>query len=423
MKTLLLGGGGREHALAHALSRSKHISELHCAPGNPGIAQHARLHSVDPCDPQAVLSLCRDLGIELVVIGPEAPLVAGTADVLRQNKILTFGPGKKGAQLESSKVFSKEFMLRHGIATAPFECCTTMEACKKALLSRTAPFVVKADGLAAGKGAFLPETMDEALDICHALLVEKQLGEAGAHLVIEDFVEGKELTILAITDGKTTRILSPSQDHKRALDDDKGPNTGGMGAYSPVDWASPELLRRIEEEILNPTIQGLNQEEIPFCGVIYAGLMITPEGKLSLLEYNVRLGDPEAQVVLPIFNGDWGEVVLACCTGTLGDIPWKNPEKHALGIVLTSGGYPLSFQKGFVIHGLERAIPDTIIYHAGTTLDDQGTVVTDGGRVLAVVGIADTLNEAKTKAYERAALIDFEGCHYRKDIGKGGLSS
>ena len=423
MKTLLLGGGGREHAIAHALSRSEQITELHCAPGNPGIAQHAQLHAVNPCDPEAILSLCRQLEIELVVIGPEAPLVAGTADALRQNGILTFGPGKEGAQLESSKIFSKEFMLRHRIPTAPFDCCTTIEACKKALALRKAPYVIKADGLAAGKGAFLPETIEEALDICHSLLVEKQLGEAGARLVIEDFVEGKELTVLAITDGKTTRILSPSQDHKRALDGDKGPNTGGMGAYSPVAWASSELLLRIEEEILKPTIQGLNKEQIPFCGIIYAGLMITPDNKLSLLEYNVRLGDPEAQVVLPIFDGDWGETVLACCRGVLDTIPWTSPKKHALAIVLSSGGYPLSFQKGFPIQGLEQVAPDTIIYHAGTALNDQGAVVTDGGRVLAVVGIADTLCEAQKKAYDRANLIHFEGCHYRKDIGKGGISS
>lgn len=421
MRTLLLGGGGREHALAHALARSKKITELHCAPGNPGIARHARLHAVNPCDPEAVRALCRHLGIELVVIGPEAPLVAGTADALRQDGILTFGPGRDGARLESSKIFSKEFMLRHGIPTAPFDCCATLEECQRALAFRTAPYVIKADGLAAGKGAFLPDTLEEALDICRSLLVEKQLGEAGSRVVIEDFVEGKELTILAITDGKTTRILSPSQDHKRALDGDKGPNTGGMGAYSPVSWASPELLLRIEEEILKPTTRGLSEEGIPFCGVIYAGLMITPDDKLSLLEYNVRLGDPEAQAVLPIFNGDWGEVVLACCRGQLGEIPWEKPKKHALAIVLASGGYPLPFEKGLPIEGLEGETDDTLIYHAGTALDDRGAVVTDGGRVLAVVGIADTLREARTKAYERAAQVRFEGCHYRKDIGKGGL--
>ncbi|MCF0248547.1 MAG: phosphoribosylamine--glycine ligase, partial [Synergistes sp.] len=317
MKVMVLGGGGREHAVVHAFSKSKITDELHCCPGNPGIAKLAECHAGDPCSVESTTKLCRDLGIDLVFVGPEAPLVAGTADALREAGILVMGPGASGARLEGSKAFSKQFMKRHNIPTSDFDICTNLEECIAALKKRSAPFVVKADGLAAGKGAFLPESYDEAVDVCRMMLEEQKLGDAGNLIVVEDYVPGTEMTVLALTDGETVRILPSSQDHKRALDNDKGANTGGMGAYSPVPWVDDVFMKKVTDEILTPTIKGLKEENIPFCGVIYAGIMIKKDGSFSVLEYNVRLGDPETQVVLPAFGGDFGEVILACTQGRL----------------------------------------------------------------------------------------------------------
>ena len=326
MKVMVLGGGGREHAVVHALSKSKITTELHCCPGNPGIAKLALCHAGDPCDPKAMKELCTWLGIELVFVGPEAPLVAGTADALREAGILVVGPGASGARLEGSKAFSKTFMKKHGIPTSDFDLCTNLAECEAALKKRTAPFVVKADGLAAGKGAFLPETYEDAVATCRMMLEEQKLGTAGNLIVVEDYVEGMEMTVLALTDGKTVRILPSSQDHKRALDGDKGNNTGGMGAYSPVPWVDDAFMKKVTDEVLTPTVDGLAADGIPFCGVIYAGIMIKPDGSLSVLEYNVRLGDPEAQVVLPAFGGDFGEVALGCAKGR----PHRARRRHGL---------------------------------------------------------------------------------------------
>ena len=421
MKILVLGGGGREHAVVHAFSKSKIVTDIHCCPGNPGISGLASCHSGDPCDPAQMTELCRMLGIELVFIGPEAPLVAGTADALRNEGILVMGPGKLGAQLEGSKVFSKNFMKKHGIPTSSFECCRTIEECKDALDKRSAPFVVKADGLAAGKGAFIPETREEAVSICSMMLENMILEQKGKNIIIEDYVEGQEMTILAITDGETVRILPSSQDHKRALDGDKGNNTGGMGAYSPVPWVDDEFMQRVEKVVLMPTLEGLRNEGIPFCGVIYAGIMVKPDGSLSVLEYNVRLGDPEAQVVLPVFGGDFGEMILACCKGELSGFKWPEPERVALGVVMASGGYPDKYETGFEINIRGEDIPGTFIYHAGTSTGERGSLVTSGGRVLTVVGIADSLKDAKGLAYRRLEDVSFKGAHYRKDIGDKSL--
>ena len=421
MKVMVLGGGGREHAVVHAFSKSAIVSELHCCPGNPGISKIAVCHTGNPSDPEEMADLCRSLGIELVFVGPEAPLVAGTADRLRDSGILVMGPGKLGAQLEGSKAFSKQFMARHGIPTSAFDCCCDIETCRKALEKRSAPFIVKADGLAAGKGAFILDTLDEAISICSKLLDDNMLGEAGRTIVIEDFVSGQEMTVLALTDGETVRILPSSQDHKRALDDDKGNNTGGMGAYSPVPWVDEKLTKKITDDILTPTLKGLKSDNIPFCGVIYAGIMVKPDGSLSLLEYNVRLGDPETQVVLPVFGGDFGEVILACCKGDLAKIEWPSPKRVALGVVMASGGYPDKYDTGVSISFSGEDIPDTYIYHAGTALDTNGKLVTSGGRVLTVVGIADTLQEARDLAYKRVRSVSFRNAHYRNDIGDKSL--
>lgn len=421
MKVMVLGGGGREHAVVHAFSQSKITGGLHCCPGNPGIAKLARCHAGDPCDPQAMVGLCRELGIELVFIGPEAPLVAGTADALRAAGILVMGPGASGARLEGSKAFSKQFMKRHGIPTSDFDLCTDLDECKAALAKRSAPFVVKADGLAAGKGAFLPESYDEAVATCRMMLEEQKLGSAGNLIVVEDYVQGMEMTVLALTDGKTVRILPSSQDHKRALDDDKGNNTGGMGAYSPVPWVDEAFMKKVTDEVLTPTVDGLKAEDIPFCGVIYAGIMIKPDGSLSVLEYNVRLGDPETQVVLPAFGGDFGEVILACAKGELSDTEWPGAKCVALGVVMASGGYPDAFEKGCTISGADEEIENTFVYHAGTKLNDKGELVTNGGRVLTVVGLADDLPTARERAYGRVKKIHFAKAHYRNDIGDKSL--
>lgn len=421
MRIMILGGGGREHAVALAFSKSKFVKEIHCCPGNPGISKLAKCHIGDPCNPAEMLTLCKSNGIELVFVGPEAPLVAGTADVLRDAGILVMGPGQSGARLEGSKAFSKQFMAKHGIPTSSFDLCTDIESCRIALKKRSAPFVVKADGLAGGKGAFLLNTFDEAMNVCAMMLNDFLLGTAGRVVVIEDFVKGQETTVLALTDGKTIRILPSSQDHKRALDEDKGENTGGMGAYSPVPWVDDAFIEKVTKEVLQPTLNGLQAEGIPFCGVIYAGIMVEPNGSLSLLEYNVRLGDPEAQVVLPVFEGDFGEVILACTKGTLNTIKWPTPSYYALGVVMSSGGYPEQFETGFEITGTEKEIPSTYVYHAGTKLNNNGNLVTSGGRVLTIVGIAETLQKARDLAYKRIKSICFDNAYYRHDIGDKSL--
>ena len=421
MKVMVLGGGGREHAVVHALSKSRITTELHCCPGNPGIAKLAVCHAGDPCDPMAMKELCTKLGIELVFVGPEAPLVAGTADALREAGILVVGPGASGARLEGSKAFSKTFMKKHDIPTSDFDLCTNLAECEAALKKRRAPFVVKADGLAAGKGAFLPETYEDAVATCRMMLEEQKLGTAGNLIVVEDYVEGMEMTVLALTDGETVRILPSSQDHKRALDGDKGNNTGGMGAYSPVPWVDDAFMKKVTDEVLTPTVDGLSADGIPFCGVIYAGIMIRPDGSLSVLEYNVRLGDPEAQVVLPAFGGDFGEVALGCAKGELASVEWPGAVRTALGVVMASGGYPEAFEKGYVITGTDEEVPNTFVYHAGTKLNDAGQLVTNGGRVLTVVGLADDLPTARERAYARVAGIHFEKEHHRNDIGDKSL--
>ncbi|MDO4987885.1 MAG: phosphoribosylamine--glycine ligase [Synergistes sp.] len=421
MKIMVLGGGGREHAVVHAFAKSSITTELHCCPGNPGIAKLAKCHAGDICCPNDMKKLCCDLGIELVFVGPEAPLVAGTADALRDAGILVVGPGKSGARLEGSKAFSKQFMKRHNIPTSDFDICTNLDECRAALSKRKAPFVVKADGLAAGKGAFLPETYDEAIDICKMMLVEQKLGTSGNLIVIEDFVPGVETTVLALCDGKTIRVLPSSQDHKRALDGDKGNNTGGMGAYSPVPWIDDKFMKKVTDEILNPTVEGLASDGIPFIGVIYAGIMVKKDGSLSVLEYNVRLGDPETQVVLPAFGGDFGEAALACAKGELSKIKWAGAARTALGVVIASGGYPGKFEKGYVITDSGADGDDTFIYHAGTKVNENNETVTNGGRVLTVVAMADTLQEAHDKAYKRVGEISFKDCIFRKDIGDKSL--
>ncbi|MDR1915798.1 MAG: phosphoribosylamine--glycine ligase [Synergistaceae bacterium] len=423
INTLVLGGGGREHALVHALSKSAIIGDLHCAPGNPGIEAIASVHKLDPCDAPRVVSFCAERRIGLVAIGPEAPLAAGVADALRAAGVRTFGPGKSGAMLESSKSFSKKFMKRHGIPTADFSVCTKIEECEAALAGRKPPFVIKADGLAAGKGVFLPDNMDDALAICGELLIDGRLGDAGRTLVIEDYLPGRELTVFAITDGKSFRLLSPSRDHKRVFDGDKGSNTGGMGAYAPVNI--PEgLMEDVTEYVLRPTLEGLRSDGIEYRGVLYMGLMLADEGaslRISVVEYNVRFGDPETQVVLPLLRGDFGRVVNACADGDLSSCPDLGNSGSALCVVAASGGYPSdNYERGLPIHGLDAGVPDladSFVYHSGTRRDERGCIVTSGGRVLTAVGVGDSFSEAHDRAYARMNSISFKDMHYRRDIG------
>lgn len=419
--TLVLGGGGREHVMARMLSESRATGRVHCAPGNPGIAAFAETHAFDIRDGTAVTDFCLSRGIGLVAIGPEAPLVAGVADALRGAGIPVFGPGRDGARLEGSKAFSKSFMKRRGIPTAPFDICRAPDECERALERREPPYVIKADGLAAGKGVFLPERKTEALEICRELLEGRALGDAGRAIVVEDYLPGRELTVFAVTDGKSYRILPPSRDHKRAYDGDKGPNTGGMGAYSPV--ALPDgLMDRVADEILKPTLRGLAAENIDYRGVIYMGLMLSEERdgvKISVVEYNVRFGDPEAQAVLPLLSGDFGSLAQKTALGELEECPETVFSGHALCVVLAAEGYPGKFKKGAEISGLDRdaEFEGAYVFHAGTAVNGEGKIISNGGRVLSATGVAPTFELARERAYARASAIRFDGMHYRRDIG------
>jgi phosphoribosylamine--glycine ligase len=423
INALVLGGGGREHALVHALSKSDAIGALHCAPGNPGIEALASTHDVDPCDGARVAELCRDLSVGLAVIGPEAPLVAGVADCLREAGIMVFGPGRDGAMLEGSKSFSKRFMRRHGIPTADFDVCSAMDECAAALVRRRPPYVIKADGLAAGKGVFLPEDTEAALAVCRDLIVDGKLGGAGRSLVREDYLTGRELTVFAITDGSSFRLLAPSRDHKRVFDGDRGSNTGGMGAYAPVRMPDG-TLERVTEGVLRPTLDGLRAEGIEYRGVIYMGLMLTGgEGtpEVSVVEYNVRFGDPETQAVLPLLRGDFGRAVLSCAGGDLSSCPELGSSGCALCVVAASGGYPGDgFERGLPIGGLDGEVPGSegsFVYHSGVRKGPCGGIVTSGGRVLSVVGVGETFGEARDRAYAGIGAISFKDMHYRRDIG------
>ncbi|HRV97128.1 MAG TPA: phosphoribosylamine--glycine ligase [Aminobacteriaceae bacterium] len=417
---LVIGSGAREHALVHTLSRSGTVREIHAAPGNPGMLPLAKLHPVSDAACASILPLVKRHGIDLVVVGPEAPLVAGLADELRSAGVEVFGPGRAGALLEGSKVHAKKFMDRWGVPTAPWDECTSLQDVEEALAKRSAPFIVKADGLAAGKGVFVTKTREEAFLAAENLLVRGALGEAGKRIIIEDALSGEELTVLAVSDGATYRILPPSQDHKRVYEEDKGPNTGGMGAYSPVPWVGEELLERVRRSILDPTFDGLRHDGVPYCGVLYAGLMVAPDGIPRVIEYNVRFGDPEAQVVLPLLEVDFAEMLFACCEGRLSEFRWEEPSKWAVDVVLASGGYPGTFEKGKEIEGLENvsSMEDFVLFHGGTTFSPEGKILTEGGRVLSAVGLGASLEEALVNAYAGVEQISFENMHYRRDIAR-----
>jgi phosphoribosylamine--glycine ligase len=410
VKVLVIGGGAREHALCRALSLDPEVTSLHCAPGNAGIASVAELHPVDQLDGTAVADLAVELGAEFVIVGPEAPLVAGVADAVRERGIPVFGPGREAAQLEGSKAFAKDVMAAAGVPTARSYVCTTPEEVAEALDAFGAPYVVKDDGLAAGKGVVVTDDLQTAID--HAAGCER--------VVIEEYLDGPEVSLFAVTDGTTVVPLQPAQDFKRVGDDDAGPNTGGMGAYSPLPWADPKLVEEVFDTVLQPTVDELRRRGTPFSGLLYAGLAITSRG-MRVIEFNARFGDPETQVVLARLKTPLNGLLYAAATGHLADFPalrWS--EGAAVTVVIASEGYPAAPVSGDPITGLaeaESADGTAYVLHAGTRLADDGeTVLSAGGRVLSVTATGDDLSEARARAYGAVDLITLRGSHHRSDI-------
>lgn len=423
MNILVLGGGGREHAISWALAKSPRCTELYVAPGNGGTANIARnVKDLNAEDAQAVLAFAQAHNIELVVIGPEAPLVAGVADVLREAGISVFGPDAQGAQLEGSKTYSKRFMDANGIPTARYQSFTDAASARAYCEELGAPLVVKADGLAAGKGVVVAETLDMALDAVEACF-DGSFGDAGQTVVVEEMLTGPECSLLAFVSNGKAFCMAPAQDHKRAYDGDLGPNTGGMGVYSPVPIVTEEEMATmisIMEQSAAATAK--DPFENDYRGCLYGGFMLTPEGP-KVLEFNARFGDPETQVVLPRLEGDLVNIMLAVAEGRPEDIVLSWSDKWAVSVVLASEGYPGSYEKGKVILGLEEAqdLDGVIVFHAGTALNPDGELITAGGRVLNVVALGDTFEEARNRAYEACELIKFEGVQYRSDIGRRAL--
>lgn len=415
MKVLVVGNGGREHALAWTLIQSPQVEVVFCNPGNGGTATMTNCQNLPLAvdDFAGIAQAVTENHISLVVVGPEVPLSLGIVDYLRKRNIAVFGPTKAGAQIESSKSWAKEIMTQANVPTAKSETFTDATAAQEYIQAVGAPIVVKADGLAAGKGVIVATTINEAI-----AAVNRLLDDNSGKLVIEEFLTGSEVSVLAVTDGKTIRPLSPAQDHKRIGEGDTGNNTGGMGAYSPVPLVTDQLMTRIEQEILQPTLETLKQKNIDYRGVLYAGLMITPAGEPKVIEFNCRFGDPETQVVLPLLDTPLDEILLACVEQRLEQLPpiqWK--PGSAVCVVAASGGYPGAYEKGKAIAGIEEAIAQgAIVFHAGTKLSHE-QIITDGGRVLGISAVGDDFNQAIASAYDAINSIQFEKIYYRRDIG------
>jgi phosphoribosylamine--glycine ligase len=420
MKVLVIGNGGREHALAWKLAQSPETERVFVAPGNGGTALDQALVNVPITDLVELVAWARGQSIDLVVVGPEAPLAAGVVDLFRDAQIPVFGPTKAAAQLESSKAFSKAFMARHNIPTAAFESFTDVEAAHAYIDRMGAPIVVKADGLAAGKGVVVAMTTAEAHAAVDDMLLENRLGvthnAAGARVVIEAFLEGEEASFIVVCDGKTVVPLATSQDHKRLQTGDLGPNTGGMGAYSPAPVVTPAVYAKAMSEVIMPTIEGMAKDGIPFTGFLYAGLMITPAGDVKTLEFNCRMGDPETQPIMMRLTSSLAELMLAGATGRLDRVTLTWDDRPALGVVLAAAGYPADPRKGDLVTGVPAATADSVVFHAGTTLQD-GELRASGGRVLCATALGTTIEEAQTKAYGLLGAIKLEGAQYRTDIG------
>ena len=422
MKILVIGSGGREHALAWKLAQSPRVQAVHVAPGNGGTALDPHLRNVAITDVKALADYAEAEKIGLTVVGPEAPLAAGVVDEFRARGLRIFGPSRAAAQLESSKAFAKDFMKRHAIPTAAYDTFTDVAAAHAYVDRIGAPIVIKADGLAAGKGVVVAMSLEEAHEAVDWMLAadDNKLGvqhnAGGARVVIEEFLRGEEASFIVLCDGKNVLPLATSQDHKRLLDADEGPNTGGMGAYSPAPVVTPNVHARAMQDIILPTIAGMARDGIPFTGFLYAGLMIDEEGVPRTLEFNTRMGDPETQPIMMRLKSDLVEVFLAATEGTLDQVELQWDRRVALGVVVAAHGYPLTPRKGDVVTGLPPEAPDAMVFHAGTTKTDDA-VVTSGGRVLCVTALGDSVKMAQQRAYEVLGSIRFDGAQYRRDIG------
>ncbi len=418
-RVLIVGGGGREHALAWKIAASPRVTDVHVAPGNAGTAREPGVQNVAiaATDTDALLEFARDRQITLTVIGPEAPLAAGIVDAFEQAGLACFGPRRAAAELEASKAFSKDFLARHGIPTAGYAVFTDYEAAADYIQSQGARIVVKADGLAAGKGVILAQTVDEALSAARDMLEDKNFGDSGARIVVESFLSGEEASFIALVDGKNVLALASSQDHKAVNDGDTGPNTGGMGAYSPAPVLTDAITARVMREIIEPTVAGMAADGREFAGFLYAGLMIDPAGAAQVLEFNVRLGDPETQPILMRLDSDLIDLIEAALDRRLDQVEARWNDQAALGVVMAAGGYPGAYAKGDVISGLAEAQRGGArVFHAGTA-NAGDDVVTSGGRVLCVCALGDDVAAAAHRAYAATAAIDWRGVHFRRDIG------
>ena len=415
MKILVIGAGGREHALAWKLAQSKRVSKIFVAPGNAGTALEVGVHNVALAAISDLIKFARDEEITLTVVGPEAPLAAGVVDAFRAEGLKIFGPTKAAAQLESSKDFAKQFMRRHGIPTADFQAFTDAGEARRYIRERGAPIVVKADGLAAGKGVVVATTVDEALAAVDMMLAGS-IGQAGHRVVIEECLQGEEASFIVMVDGEHILPLATSQDHKHLLDEDRGPNTGGMGAYSPAPVVTPAVHARAMRKIILPTVQGMRNDGIPYTGFLYAGLMIDAAGNPKTLEFNCRMGDPETQPIIMRLKGDLAVILEHAVNGTLDTVEAEWDRRTALGVVMAAAGYPGEPRKGDVIEGLGKTSDDVHVFHAGTAMNGDH-VVTNGGRVLCVTALGDNVKIARTHAYNAAEHIRFAGAQMRRDIG------
>lgn len=417
MNVLVIGGGGREHALAWKLKQSRRVRTVYCTPGNAGMLKICTLAPVGAEDYKGLAAFARAQDVRLTIVGPEAPLCGGIVNVFHNAGLRIFGPDSTGAQLEGSKIFAKQFMQRHGIPTAAFEVFDNVEKALAYVQKKGAPLVVKADGLAAGKGVSVCQSVAEAEQAVRAMLEQQVCGAAGRRILIEECLTGEEASILALTDGKTIMALESSQDHKRVYDNDEGPNTGGMGAYSPAPVVTPQVMREVETKVLQPFLRGIQKEKIDYHGVIYAGLMIERE-HVKVLEFNVRFGDPETQAVLPRLRSDLFDVCMAVVEGRLSSVKLEWDARPAVCVVMASGGYPGTYHKHLPITGLEAVekLQDVIVFHAGTE-ERKGAIVTNGGRVLGVTALGRTMPETIERAYHAVEQIHFEHAHFRWDIG------
>lgn len=422
MKVLVVGNGGREHALVWKLSQSSRVDKIFCAPGNTGIAELAECLDIKADDIDALLNFAKYEGIDLTVVGPESPLTAGIVDVFVKAERRIFGPDKSGAMLEGSKVFAKDFMRKYGLPTAEYKTFTSCLHAEEYIRLKGAPVVIKADGLAAGKGVFVCETADEAIDALRLIMKEKAFGDAGSKVVVEQCLKGEEASFMILTDGKTVVPLATSQDHKTIFDGDKGPNTGGMGAYSPAPVIDKNLHLKIMKTVIDPMMKGLKRERMNYRGVIYVGLMIV-DGKPYVLEFNCRFGDPETQPILMRLDSDLFDILKATAEGRLSDVQVTWKEDTAVCVVVSSKGYPGTYEKGKIIEGLDelKGKRNTMVFHAGTSLN-KGKIVTSGGRVLGVTALGKDIQTAKGNAYKALEKIHFDGMHYRTDIADKAIS-